>query len=45
MQHVPDHPSPQTRSTVTARITAHVTQGWPHLGEPVVTYRGRFCYV
>ena len=45
MQHVPDHPSPQTRSTVTARIIAHVTQGWPHLGEPVVTYRGRFCYV
>jgi len=45
MQHVPDHPSPQTRSTVTARITAHVKQGWPHLGEPVVTYRGRFCYV
>ena len=39
------HPTPQTRSTVTARITAHVTQGWPHLGEPVVTYRGRFCYV
>ena len=30
MQHVPDHPSPQTRSTVTARITAHVKQGWPH---------------
>jgi hypothetical protein len=45
MQHVPDHPSPQTRSTVTARITAHVTQGWPHLGEPVVTHRGQFCYV
>jgi hypothetical protein len=45
MQHVPDHPSPQTRSTVTARISAHVTQGWPQLGEPDVTYRGRFCYV
>jgi hypothetical protein len=45
MQHVPDHPGPQTRTTVTARIIAHVTRGWPHLGEPVVTYRGRFCYV
>jgi hypothetical protein len=45
MQHVPDHPGPQTRTTVTARIIAHVKQGWPHLGEPVVTYRGRFCYV
>jgi hypothetical protein len=29
MQHVPDHPSPQTRSTVTARIITHVTQGCP----------------
>ena len=45
MQHVPDHPGPQTRSTVTARIIAHVQQGWPHLGEPDVTHRGRFCYV
>ena len=45
MQHVPDHPGPQTRSAITARITAHVKQGWPHLGEPIVTYRGRFCYV
>jgi hypothetical protein len=31
MPDVPDHPSPQTRTAVTARITAHVTQGWPHL--------------
>jgi hypothetical protein len=45
MQDVPDHPSPQTRSTVAARISAHVKHGWPHLGEPVVTYRGPFCYV
>ena len=45
MRHVPDAPSPQTRTAVTARITAHVTQGWPHLGEPVVTHRGQFCYV
>ncbi len=45
MQDVPDNPSPRTRTTVTARITAHVKQGWPHLGEPLVTYRGQFCYV
>ena len=45
MPDVPDHPNPQTRTAVTARITAHVTQGWPHLGIPDVTYRGQFCYV
>lgn len=45
MQDVPDTPSPQTRSAVTARIIAHLTQGWPHLGQPVLTYRGQFCYV
>jgi len=45
MPDVPDHPSPQTRTAVTARITAHVTQGWPHLGIPDVTHRGQFCYV
>jgi hypothetical protein len=42
---VPDSPSPQARTAVTARITAHITQGWPHLREPVVTHRGQFCYV
>src|SRR5512144_1624849 len=45
MAGVPDHPCAQTRTAVTARITAHVTRGWPHLGEPDVTHRGRFCYV
>ena len=40
MPDVPDHPSPQTRTTVTARITAHIKQGWPQLDEPVVTHRG-----
>ena len=45
MPDVPDHPSPQTRTTVTARITAHIKQGWPQLDEPVVTHRGQFCYV
>jgi hypothetical protein len=45
MQDVPDAPSPQIRSAVAARISAHVKQGWPHLGEPVLTYRGQFCYV
>ncbi len=45
MRPVPDAPSPQTCTAVTARIIAHVNQGWPQLGKPVVTYRGRFCYV
>jgi hypothetical protein len=34
-----------TRTAVTARIIAHVKRGWPHLGAPVVRYRGQFCYV
>jgi hypothetical protein len=45
MDSVPDTPGPQTRTAVTQRIIAHVTRGWPHLGEPIVRYRGRFCYV
>jgi hypothetical protein len=42
---VPDTPDPQTRAAVTQRIIAHVTRGWPRLGEPIVRHRGRFCYV
>ncbi|ORT47664.1 hypothetical protein [Frankia sp. KB5] len=42
---MPDTPSPRTRTAVTERIIAHVTRGWPRLGEPVVRYRGQFCYV
>jgi hypothetical protein len=34
-----------TREMLTRRITAHVARGWPHLDEPVITFRGRFCYV
>ena len=45
MDSVPDIPDPQTRTAVTQRITAHVTRGWPHLGEPIVRHRGRYCYV
>ena len=45
MDTVPGTPDPQTRSAVTQRIIAHVTRGWPHLGEPVVRHRGQFCYV
>jgi len=45
MDGVPDAPNQQTRTTVTQRIIAHVTRGWPHLGEPVVRHRGQFCYV
>jgi hypothetical protein len=42
---VPQTPGQQTRNDVTARITAHVAAGWPRLGEPLVTWRGRYCYV
>lgn len=45
MKTMPDAPSKQTRSAVTQRIIAHVTRGWPWLGEPVVRHSGRFCYV
>jgi hypothetical protein len=37
--------NPATRTTVTERITAHVREGWPHLGDPIVSFRGQFCYV
>jgi len=42
---VPQTPGRQTRNAVTRRITAHVTAGWPHLGEPLVRHRGQYCYV
>ena len=45
MDSVPQMPDQQTRNAVTARIIAHVTAGWPRLGEPVVRYRGQYCYV
>jgi hypothetical protein len=45
MESVPDTPDPQTRTAVTRRIIAHVTRGWPRLGEPIVRHRGQFCYV
>jgi hypothetical protein len=45
MESVPETPDPQTRTAVTQRIIAHVRRGWPHLGEPIVRHRGRFCYV
>jgi hypothetical protein len=34
-----------TRTAVTDRITAHVRHGWPHVGDPIVSFRGQFCYV
>lgn len=34
-----------TRTAVTDRITTHVRHGWPHLGDPIITFRGQFCYV
>jgi len=45
MDSVPGTPDPQTRTAVTQRIIAHVTRGWPNLGEPIVHHRGQFCYV
>jgi hypothetical protein len=45
MESVPQIPDQQTRNAVTRRIIAHVTRGWPRLGEPAVGYRGQFCYV
>jgi hypothetical protein len=45
MENVPDTPDPQTRTAVTQRIVAHVTRGWPRLGEPIMRHRGRYCYV
>ena len=45
MESVPQTPDQQTRNAVTRRIIAHVARGWPRLGEPVVRYRGQFCYV
>jgi hypothetical protein len=45
MDSVPQTPDQQTRNAVTRRITAHVTAGWPRLGEPLVRHRGQCCYV
>jgi hypothetical protein len=45
MDSVPQTPDQQTRNAVTRRITAHVTAGWPRLGESLVRYRGQYCYV
>jgi hypothetical protein len=45
MGSVPQTPSPQARNAVTSRIITHVTAGWPRLGEPLVRYRGQYCYV
>ena len=45
MDSVPQVPDQQTRNAVTRRIIAHVTAGWPRLGEPLVRYRGQYCYV
>ena len=45
MDSVPHTPDPQTRNAVTRQIIAHVTAGWPRLGEPLVRHRGQYCYV
>jgi len=45
MHSVPQTPDQQTRNAVTRRVIAHVTAGWPRLGEPSVRYCGQYCYV
>ena len=45
MDTMPEVPDQATREVVTQRITAHVQRGWPHLGDPLVRFRGQFCYV
>jgi hypothetical protein len=45
MESVPQTPGQQIRNAVTRRIIAHVTRGWPRLGEPLVRHRGQYCYV
>jgi hypothetical protein len=42
---MPQTPDEQARDAVAARITAHIAAGWPRLGEPLITWRGRYCYV
>jgi hypothetical protein len=42
---VPDIPDAATRTAATERITAHVRTGWPHLDDPIIRFRGQFCYV
>jgi hypothetical protein len=45
MDSVPQAPDQEARNAVTRRIIAHVTAGWPRLGEPLVRHRGQYCYV
>lgn len=45
MDTVPTAPDHATRDATAQRIIAHVRRGWPHLDEPVITFRGQFCYV
>ena len=39
MESVPHTPDQQTRNAVTRKIIAHVTAGWPSLGEPLGQHR------
>jgi hypothetical protein len=45
MNLVPVTPDQAIRTAATARILTYIRSGWPHLAPPVVTYRGKFCYV
>ena len=45
MDTVPATVDQATREATAQRITAHVRRGWPHLAQPVISFRGQFCYV
>jgi hypothetical protein len=45
MADVPESPGQKTKNAVARRIRDHAKRGWPHLGEPIVSFRGQFCYV
>jgi hypothetical protein len=38
MADVPESPDQKTKTAVTQRIRHHVKRGWPHLGDPVVSF-------
>lgn len=42
---MPTAPDQATRDATAQRIIAHAQRGWPQPGEPVISFRGQFCYV
>src|SRR6202042_3324853 len=43
--HPPQPPGETPRNPGPRRIIPLKTAGWPRLGEPLVRYRGQYCYV